>query len=427
MSKIERIQQLVETGRKKYIVELDRQIEMLEGTLERLKTEFEQSLGQDIYRSAHRLKGSAPTFGLNRVGEIAEHLCALWDWTNGVSQDDRTESLVPILKETHNHLIRLKIEHEIAKTQSELLGKEIVCEPIPQGGLGRLLLIDDDDILRSYLAEEFAMCGYEVDEAADVQTAKRKLYENRYDLMLLDLMMYPQSGYEMFKFLKEDPAMKWIPLIVLSGRTDVQDKVRCLRAGAEDYVTKPFQFEELEARVNNVIMRNRQFDQVAFRDGLTGAYNRRYFDHQLLIEVEWAKRDEEPIALAFLDIDKFKSVNDTHGHHCGDLVLQGLAALLQQNLRATDLLARYGGEEFVVLMPRTNALTAKLALERVLDIVRREVIARTPNHNFQITFSSGIADWKPGMHAHDLVHLADTAMYQAKQEGRNRVVCAEQG
>ncbi|WP_152559343.1 sensor domain-containing diguanylate cyclase [Tumebacillus flagellatus] len=423
MSKIEKIQQLVEKGRKKYIIELARQIHTLEGTMKSLAKGYEPTLAQDIYRSAHRLKGSAPTFGLHRVGEISERLCDLWEWSNRLASG--REGLATILNESGNHLIRLKIEYEIARNQADLVTEEMGQASIPSGGLGRILLIDDDDILRSYLAEEFAICGYDVDEAADIDTAKRKLYDNRYELMLLDLMMYPQSGYEMFKFLKEDPGMKWIPLVVLSGRTDLEDKLRCLRAGADDYVTKPFQFEELEARVNNVITRNRQFEQIAFRDGLTGVYNRRFFDHQLLIEVDRSKRDGEPIALAFLDIDHFKSVNDTHGHQCGDLVLQGLASLVQANLRATDLLARFGGEEFVVLMPGTDSKTAQLAMERVLDIARHSVVAYDAGVEFRITFSSGVAGWQPGLNAHDLVHLADAAMYRAKEEGRNRVVCED--
>lgn len=423
MSRIERIQKLVETGRNKYILELARQIEMLDGTLLDLAACYDPKSAQDIYRSAHRLKGSAPTFGLIRVGEIADELAELWEWSCRVQTVDVEEMLMPTLNETQNHLIRLKIEYEIAKNQAELVIRETPRE-IKPGASGRLLLIDDDDILRSYLAEEFHLRGYEVEEAADVATAKLKLYEQHYDMLLLDLMMYPQSGYEMFKFLKDDPSMKWIPLIVLSGREDLEDKVRCLRSGADDYVTKPFQFEELEARVYNVVTRSRQFESMAFRDGLTGVYNRRYFDHQLKVEMEWAKREEEPISLAFIDIDNFKAVNDTYGHQAGDMVLKGLGHILQSNLRTTDLLARYGGEEFVVLMPRTDGDVAQSVIERVLEKVRLQTVARMPEHEFHITFSSGITQWKPDVTPEEMLRQADDAMYRAKTEGRNRVVFA---
>ncbi|PWK07948.1 GGDEF domain-containing protein [Tumebacillus permanentifrigoris] len=423
MSKSERIKKLVEAGRSKYIVELDRQITTLEGTLASLGQSYDSGRAQDIYRSAHRLKGSAPTFGLNRVGEIAEHLTELWEWSNQSPESGADRALTSILSETHTHLIRLKIEYEIARNQADLTVRESLWERESIAKPGRLLLIDDDSLLRSYLAEQFQVYGYEVDEAEDVAEAKRKLYDQPYDLLLLDLMMYPQSGYEMFKFLKEDPTMRWLPLIVLSGREDLKDKVRCLRSGADDYVTKPFQFEELEARVYNVISRARQFESMAFRDGLTGVFNRRYFDHQLLLELEWSIRDDEAISLAFIDIDNFKAINDSYGHQSGDMVLQGLAKILQSNLRPTDLLARYGGEEFVVLMPRTEGDQAKLVIERVLSVVRSETVASTTENQFRITFSSGIAEWRLGMSHAEMLRRADEAMYQAKLEGRNRVIC----
>jgi diguanylate cyclase (GGDEF)-like protein len=413
----------VEAGRSKYIQELDRQITTLQDTLNSLGETYDSVRAQDIYRSAHRLKGSAPTFGLNRVGEIAEHLTELWEWSHKSPESGADRALSSILSETHTQLIRLKIEYEIARDAAELAFREGVWEREGVSMPGRLLLIDDDALLLSYLAEQFRVFGYEVDEAQNVADAIRKLYDKPYDLLLLDLMMYPQSGYEMFKFLKEDPTMRWIPLIVLSGREDLKDKVRCLRSGADDYVTKPFQFAELEARVYNVISRAKQFESMAFRDGLTGVFNRRYFDHQLLLELEWALRDEEKISLAFIDIDNFKAINDSYGHQTGDLVLQGLAQILQTNLRSTDLLARYGGEEFVVLMPRTDGQEAKDVIERVLEVVRNATVANISDHQFRITFSSGVAEWEPGMTHEQMLRSADEAMYQAKQEGRNRVVC----
>jgi two-component system, cell cycle response regulator len=244
-------------------------------------------------------------------------------------------------------------------------------------------------------------------------------------VILLDLMMYPQSGYELFEFLKEDPTLKWIPLVVLSGRDDLEDKVRCLRLGADDYVTKPFQYDELEARVYSLLKRSKQFEEMAFRDVLTGVYNRRYFDQQLQMELRWVQRDNSPITLAFIDIDRFKHVNDTYGHHIGDLVLQGLSHLLQQNIRGTDFLARYGGEELVILLPDTTAKQALNLLERIAEVVRSQPMARHQGQEFTITFSAGISQWEPGMTAQKWIELADDAMYQAKQLGRDRTVLSQ--
>ena len=112
----------------------------------------------------------------------------------------------------------------------------------------RLLIIDDDEVLRSYLVRRFKLEGYEVDEANNVPNAQRLLREYTYDLILLDLMMHPHSGYELFEFVKEDPTLKWVPLVVLSGRSHIHDKVRCFYLGTDDFITKPFQYEELSAQ-----------------------------------------------------------------------------------------------------------------------------------------------------------------------------------
>ncbi len=126
--------------------------------------------------------------------------------------------------------------------------------------------------------------------------------------------MGPESGYVLFDFLKNDLTFKWIPLIVLSGEDDVEEKVKCLDLGADDYVTKPFKFKELKARVSRLLTRAKEFEQMAFRDALTDVYNRRYFENHITVQLQKIKWTDEQMTLALLDIDKFKSINDTYGH-----------------------------------------------------------------------------------------------------------------
>ena len=128
--------------------------------------------------------------------------------------------------------------------------------------------------------------------------------------------------------------------------------------------------------------------------------------------------------LVFIDIDCFKRINDTYGHHVGDLVLQGLAHLLQVNLRSTDLLARFGGEEFVIALPNTPVDQAITTMQNILDKVRLNAVAQYEGQTFSITFSAGVAEWQEGMTVAEWVAKADDAMYQAKQQGRNRIVSA---
>jgi diguanylate cyclase (GGDEF)-like protein len=286
----------------------------------------------------------------------------------------------------------------------------------------RLLVIDDDEVLRSYLVRRLTLEGYKVDNASDVDSAQRLLREFTYDLITIDLMMHPQSGYELFEFVKEDPTLKWVPLVVLSGRSDIHDKVRCFYLGADDYVTKPFQYEELSARIFSLLKRTKNFEQMAFCDPLTGVYNRRFFDHQIQAELQRVQRYPAPISIAFIDIDRFKSINDTHGHHVGDIVLQGLAHLLQKHLRETDLLARFGGEEFVIVLPGVQGGEARKFIEAILEHTHAGPVAQYEGQAYHITFSAGVCEWLEGMPVAEWIRRADDAMYSAKQGGRDRVV-----
>ncbi|UJF34445.1 GGDEF domain-containing response regulator [Paenibacillus hexagrammi] len=420
-------------GRKLFIRELAKQLEQFTSLMGRIALSPDDSDMLQLYRIAHTLKGSAPIFEYIRIGKLAEEIVRVWEWTQTSELDD-----VLINKKDEAALIQecLAASREICDQivlESEVCELELKKEEQhnPGGGslLGtmnsRILLVDDDEVLRSYLTRRLQLDDSQVNEAADVESAKRMLREHTYDIVILDLMMSPHSGFELFEFLKEDPTLKWLPLIVLSGRNDVSDKVKCFKLGADDYVTKPFQYDELAARIYSILKRTKNFEQLAFRDALTGVFNRRYFDLQIGIELQRTQRYDVPISLAFIDIDKFKSINDTYGHPIGDLVLQGLAHVLQKNLRSTDLLARFGGEEFVIALPNTPLEQAKQVLENVLQVVREKPVAKNDGQAFSITFSAGLAQWQPGQPVDEWLNTADHAMYQAKQGGRNRIAVAQ--
>ncbi|WP_270880803.1 diguanylate cyclase [Paenibacillus aestuarii] len=284
----------------------------------------------------------------------------------------------------------------------------------------RLLIIDDDADLRALLLRKFRAEGFHVDEASSVHMATERLYEAAYDLIILDLMMVPESGYVLFDFLKSDPKFKWIPLIVLSGHQDLDEKVKCLELGADDYVTKPFQFRELKARVGRMLTRAREYEHIAFRDALTGVYNRRYFDNYLAVELQKIQRTHASSTLVLLDIDRFKGVNDTYGHPIGDLVLQGMAHLLKENLRQSDFVARFGGEEFVIMLGGASEREAMRVMNELLGKVREHVMAHVEDQQIRITFSGGLAAWEPGVSRAEWISRADQMLYAAKQAGRNQ-------
>ncbi|GFZ82407.1 hypothetical protein GCM10008018_30400 [Paenibacillus marchantiophytorum] len=429
-SEADRDERILKTGRKLFIREFVKQLKQLQSHLDAIQAAPESEDLERFYRIIHTLKGSSPIFGYVRIGKLAEDLVHLWEWTQSMEVEgaaillpnspiqESVERSKPILRQ-------MNMEYDIALTEMQLDEQQDSSSASMLGSLkSRLLLVDDDEVLRSYLTRRLQLDDCVVDEAADVDSAIKLLRQHTYDLVILDLMMHPQSGYELFEFLKEDPTLKWLPLIVLSGRNDLQDKVRCFHLGADDYVTKPFQYEELAARIYGLLKRTKNFEQLAFRDPLTGVFNRRYFDLQIEMELQRIDRYPAPISLVFIDIDCFKKINDTYGHHVGDLVLQGLAHLLQVNLRSTDLLARFGGEEFVIALPSTSLEQAIATMRDILDKVRSKPVAQYGGQVFSITFSAGVSEWRTGMTVGEWVSKADEAMYQAKQQGRNRIMAA---
>ncbi len=423
---------LMKEGKKLYVRELGKQIVLLEKLLQAFEGTHQYEHAEQIYRVIHTMKGSAPIFGFTGLGQIAEDFIGLWQWVpeqelERAAFNEPSYNKSQIMIDSGKRMHELKMEYEICKLEVELEGTEVhSTKSISANTHSQLLLIDDDDVLRSYLARRLQLDGYKVEEVSTVQMAKQKLHENKYDLIALDLMMYPESGYEIFNFLKADPSLKWIPLIVISGRDDIKDKVRCFQLGADDYVTKPFHYEELNARIFSLLARTHNFEQMAFRDPLTGVNNRRYFDYQVQTELRRIERYPAPISMVFIDIDKFKTINDTYGHHIGDLVLQGLSHIIQQNLRTTDLLARFGGEEFVILLPNTNAQNAIVLTNGILDYVRSHHVVKHEGKGYSITFSAGIAEYEAGRTIDEWIRLADEAMYQAKVHGRNRIVLSGQ-
>lgn len=164
--------------------------------------------------------------------------------------------------------------------------------------------------------------------------------------------------------------------------------------------------------------------ELTYLDGLTGVYNRRFFDDRLIVEINRAKRYNNPLSLAIFDIDFFKKFNDTYGHRAGDFVLSALAQFVKKQLRSQDIVCRYGGEEFVVIMPMTKGYDAAMVLSRLRsDLQNRYFYSEFDNRDFNILISVGVAEFPSDAQDQDsLIRAADEALYEAKHTGRNRVV-----
>ena len=311
-------------------------------------------------------------------------------------------------------------------------------QPSPEAGYasgdvasaGRLLIVDDQELNRKLLTKVLVADGYEVREAGGGEEALRLMDGWAPDLVLLDLQMPGMDGFDVLRAKALDPQLAGLPVVMVTADTQPSVKVEGLELGVSDYLTKPFSAPELRARVRNLVRLrvqelelnrlNAQLAREASSDALTGLANRRGFDAYWQREVSRAQRYKVPIALALLDLDHFKQINDRYGHAVGDAVLARVAALLTANLRDSDLLARVGGEEFALALPLADEPAAVAAAEKLCGLVARTVV---PPLTEPCTLSIGVAssaDLPPA----DLALAADRALYHAKNSGRNRVSAA---
>ncbi|REE91375.1 diguanylate cyclase (GGDEF)-like protein [Paenibacillus taihuensis] len=422
---------LFENSRRQYIDQLRNQVETLRLLMEQAAEEAELEQLRKFYHIVHMIKGSAPILGLARVGAIAARIAEWWEWTGrdyaafgeGVLYQRYRQSL-----EGSRYLLEhLWLEAEGCADTFDW-GKQQSTGDLSDyraSNGGRILVVEEDAVLRRYLADRLTLEGYEVHCASDRETALTLLQRYDFQLVTLELMLdlepEPRSRHGLLTSIKREFGLEWIPIIVLSGNGDVQDKINCLQAGADDYLTKPFQYEELSARIYRSIAKSRAYESMAFQDPLTGLYNRRYFDRQVQIEVNRAQNRLGNITLVLIDIDHFKAINDNYGHSTGDSLLQSFSSLLKASFRQADIVARWGGEEFMVIMPNTTESEAEQVIDSIMSKVRENPVLREATADYSITFSAGVAQWVQDVTIEDWIMLADYALYKAKRNGRNRL------
>jgi diguanylate cyclase (GGDEF)-like protein len=275
-----------------------------------------------------------------------------------------------------------------------------------------VLLVEDSASQRALIGHRLEQSGFRVAVAASGEDCLRVLGEMRPDIVLLDVVMPGIDGWETLDRIRQSSG---VPVIMLTARAEDIDRVRGLRAGADDYIGKPFQQDELEARIEAVMRRA----ELGRRDALTGLPNRRTFDEHLDSMLAVGRAAEQPFTLVLFDIDHFKLVNDTQGHPAGDLVLQEVSRVADRQLRAGEQIFRIGGEEFAIVLPGDRKVGLIVA-ERV-----RIAIECEPREPRLPTLSAGVAAFpQDGRMREDLFRQADLALYAAKQSGRNTVALA---
>lgn len=292
----------------------------------------------------------------------------------------------------------------------------------------RLLVVDDQPANIQAVYQIFSG-QHQVLMATSGEQALTLCLKTPPDLILLDVVMPGMDGLETCRRLKSTDATRSIPVIFVTGGSRVEEENECWDAGAIDFVSKPINPATLRNRVRAHLMLKQQTDLLrlmAFRDGLTGVSNRRYFDDRYNVEWRRAQRAGAALSVIMIDVDHFKLYNDHYGHAEGDKCLRMVASVLDAQLnRPADMLARYGGEEFVCILPDTDSNGAKITAERMRMAVEQVALVHAASLTSSwVTISIGVATME-GKVSEDvaaiLVGKADEQLYIAKRTGRNRI------
>ena len=292
----------------------------------------------------------------------------------------------------------------------------------------RILIVDDEwiniQVLLNYLSDKH----YAIDYAPNGIEALEKIAKIRYDLILLDIMMPKMSGYDVCRQLRKNYTSYELPVLILTAKNQANDIITSFNVGANDYLVKPFDKNELLARIETHLSLKMAVEnaianaRLANTDQLTGLYNRRFFWEAGRIEFIGAQRNRENLSVIMLDIDRFKNINDTFGHHIGDMVIRQLAVIISRNIRGVDIPGRYGGEEFIVILPGTDSNGAKFVAEKIRKLSELEKVDSGRDEMVKFTVSIGVASYLEEIVTfEDLVKRSDEMLYRAKEGGRNRV------
>jgi len=315
-------------------------------------------------------------------------------------------------------------------------GRDETLVPVRRSG-GKILIADDDAANRNLLRRRLECEGHEVVEARDGLEVLDALKVSPCDLVLLDILMPVMDGFQALAKIKQDPRLCELPVIMISALDELQNVVRCIEMGAEDYLSKPFnrvllrarigaslekkwlrdrerrKTEELEQTLGLLEQAQRQLAVLASRDTLTGLANRRFIETHL----DFLVKRGVPFMAIYIDLNGFKKINDTYGHAAGDDLLKQVGSKLRTAFRSTDVIGRWGGDEFVAL--GDVSADVQLNVSRIKEVLTADfVVTRGDEQQLvQIGAAVGVATWRPGDTATEVLRRADFEMYEEKLRG----------
>lgn len=307
------------------------------------------------------------------------------------------------------------------KKEKQQRGKPLM----PQNNRPLVLVVEDSPLQMSIMLRYLEDQDMDIITATDGYEALKLARDSVPDLVLLDMVLPGMDGFEVCLQIKSSPATSEVPVMVITSLSDQEDKLKSLRYGADDFLSKPIDRRELLLKANTLLNRKKHLaaltNQVR-RDPLTGLYNRRYMEYALKREVMDAVSSESPLSVIMLDVDHFKNYNDHNGHPAGDEVLKTISKILTATMRQNDIIVRYGGEEFLAILPKTGPEGAANVAEKVRRTIEEFSFPFEDSQpGGKLTVSLGVACFpQHAVDGENLVDLADNALYKAKREGRNR-------
>ncbi len=309
----------------------------------------------------------------------------------------------------------------------------------------RILIIDDSILEVNQVSKEVTKWGHEIIVASCGADGMEKSRQSVPDIIILDLVLPDMTGYDICRMLRGQKETYRTPIILLTVKGTTEDKVVGFGCGANDYITKPYDMRELQARVEACLRVKEHLDRLtrdneemkahlktaenmAITDPVTGLFNRRYFHDVLSQEFLRSQRYGTIFSTMMLDLDCFKEINDSFGHDVGDYVLSELSKVVRSQVRDVDLLSRYGGDELAILLPQSSCSRAMQVAERILEAVRHCKLPRLVGWEKKITVSIGVAGLpNPNFYqGFQVLSAADLALIRAKRMGRNRVEIANE-
>lgn len=302
-----------------------------------------------------------------------------------------------------------------------------------------IVVADDDRLMREHICSTLRANGYRAEPAVDGQDAVEMVARGGVDLVLLDVLMPRLSGIDACRIIKGMTTEGFIPVLLVTVKTDTQSRVEGLKIGADDYVPKPFEQRELIARIeamlrikrlnDHLVSVRQKLERLSVYDELTGVYNYRYLHTRLGEEFKRAERYHEPLACAVVDVDHLQTHNESGGEAHGDMIIKGVADIIKKSVRGVDVVARYGGEEFLVMLPSTHLPGSIAVAERIWREVRsRAFVSEKTRESIRVAVTVGVALYpSPDVKTKSgLLRAADAALTHAKREGGDRICVFQQ-